>query len=262
MGGALIQRPVFYNREWRQRLRSMSQKHPGWVHQLLNSAPRTLRDDSCCQPCVPPCPPHSCCLREPSWPLKGRITTFYDPKNSIPFFSGKHFLREIRFMQRLGTRKENDPFGGEKRIPPSYFVVRFDSVLLQCICNICSVCYWGRPYVIIDGQSWAVVIIQSLFYPHGKKVTPLHTYTHTRIECVSVRKSETDEEEGGEMGETHFCCSSFSWNISHEYWQQLCCRRQKEMNRGCWSQRQHTVWESLARVTARSTARDNLNLSY
>lgn len=123
----------FYNREWRQRLRSMSQKHPGWVHQLLNSAPRTLRDDSCCQPCVPPCPPHSCCLREPSWPLKGRITTFYDPKNSIPFFSGKHFLREIRFMQRLGTRKENDPFGGEKRIPPSYFVVRFDSVLLQCI---------------------------------------------------------------------------------------------------------------------------------
>ena len=52
-------------------------------------------------------------------------------------------------MQCLGTCKENDPFG-EKRIPPSYFVVTFDSVLLQCV-NICvcvteeTICDTRRP---------------------------------------------------------------------------------------------------------------------
>lgn len=144
--------------------------------------------------------------------------------------------------------------------------------LILCCCSaLIFVCVLlRRPYVILDGWSGAVVIIQSLFNPHGKKATklknheqPLYIHTHTHIECVCEKEWERGGgREGREMGETHFCCSSFSWNISHEYWQQLCCRRQKEMNRGCWSQRQHTVWESLATVTARCTARDNLNLSY
>ena len=68
-------------------------------------------------------------------------------------------------------------------------------------CNICSVCYWGRPYVIIDGQSWAVVIIQSLFYPHGKKSNPItyiHTHTYTVRVCVWERVRERRRRREGE----------------------------------------------------------------
>lgn len=95
--------------------------------------------------------------------------------------------------------------------------------------------------------------IAPVHYPHrkykyrapGSQTHVLHAYTpmqKERVGCVWVCV--------GVRGGVRFCCSSFSWNISYEYWQQLCCRRQKEMNRACRSQRQHTVWESLAAVAA------------
>lgn len=56
--------------------------------------------------------------------------------------------------------------------------------------------------------------------------------------------------------ETDFYCSSFSWDISREYWQQLCYKRQKEMKHGCCGQRQHTVWESLSTLTVWSREKE------
>lgn len=170
------------------------------------------------------------------------------------------FFKGNEFMQRLGTHKENDPFGGEKGflrvILWLCLILCCNSALYMCVCE------WRRPYVKIDGQAQTVDRILSLHYPHDKKQrrpnSRITSYPITHIKSVCV----WEWERGGGYGETHFCCSSFSWNISHEYWQQLCCRRQKEMNRGCWSQRQHTVWESLATVTARSTVRDYLYLRY
>lgn len=117
----------FLNQEWRQRPRFITDKHPGWVHQLLNPAPRTLRDDSQCQPRVPP---RSCCSKAASSLWKGPITTFYDPKNSILFFWGNNFKGKwVHAAPRYTQGKLS--IWRRKGIPPSYFVVMFDFVLQQ-----------------------------------------------------------------------------------------------------------------------------------
>lgn len=170
---------------------------------------------------------HDCCLKEASSPWKGGAITNYSFLWSEKFYSdllGKHIIRE------------SDPFGCMK----GNFVVMFFSV------------YVWRWFLKETKQ-----LIESLYeiIPMTKKQqwqTPRTTHPITQIH--NCRESVC----GGDS----FLLQLIFFKILHECWQELCCRRQKEMNHGCRSQKQHTVWESFATVTAHSTVRDNLNVSF
>ena len=110
MGGCPNAMSCFLNQEWRQRHR-MAQKHPGWVHQLLNSAPRTLRDDSYCQ--LPLLLLIAVAQKRHPHHERDKLQRFMTRK--ILFCSAlETFFKGNEFMQCVGTHKENDPFGGEK----------------------------------------------------------------------------------------------------------------------------------------------------